>query len=409
MADPYSNQILTATEEEKKRRLQDAEARAAATEQANQAYIGNLETAQAANQAALDQSQQNYNNLMAKYNNDFAAMVQGESDRIRKEQEEARTMIQADQKAAQWSGLTELASSVANMIGVGSFNAANQQYRSYSQDWMKKADQDLREHRYRMDNIRARQNALKQQQLNLQMGQAGQALARENERIKQQYNDRMALAEAQRNAALQPMDIRSKAADEAGELGLKGMQTAAGIKAQEQSTAQGWTRLKMAQDEADFEKLAKGFIPDGKGGYKYDIESASKKLGVDSKYFGKSDTLAFPILDINGDVNMAHMSEKDMTAVLDFARGAIESDLGKDEADDFTREFNKKDDKQYRTEVLMKWMGKSPSCETAIRLHDTAYKGKHTLKNTPASSGQASTVPSDTTGVYGTFNERAGF
>lgn len=248
MADPLSTQYLNATDEEKKRRLQDAEARAAATDQANQAYIGNLETAQAANNTAYDQATKNYNDLMAKYNNDFADMVQGESDRIRKEQEAARTMIQADQRAAQWTGLTELASSVANMIGVGSFNAANQQYRSYSQDWMKKADQDLREHRYRMDNIRARQNALKQQQLNLQMGQAGQALARENERIQQQYKDRMALAEAQRNAALQPMDIRSKAADEAGELGLKGMQTAAGIKAQEQATAQGWKRLQQQED-----------------------------------------------------------------------------------------------------------------------------------------------------------------
>lgn len=229
MADPYSTQYLNATDEEKKRRLQDAEARAAATEQANQAYIGNLEAAQAANQAALDQSQQNYNNLMAKYNNDFAAMVQGESDRIRKEQEDTKTMIAADAKAAKWTGMAELAASVINLMGVANNRAVSQQYRSYSQDWMKKADQDLREHRYRMDNIRARQNALKQQQLNLQMGQAGQALARENERIKQQYNDRMALAEAQRNAALQPMDIRSKAADEAGELGLKGMQTAASL------------------------------------------------------------------------------------------------------------------------------------------------------------------------------------
>jgi len=408
MADPLSTQYLNATDEEKKRMLQDAEARAAATEQANQAYIGNLETAQDANNAAYDQATKNYNDLMAKYNNDFAAMVQGESDRIRQEREEAKTMIQADQKAAQWSGLTELASSVANMIGVGSFNAVSQQYKNYSQDWMQKADRDLREHRMRMDNVRARQNALKQQQLNLQIGQAGQALAREQERIKQQYNDRMALAEAERTAALQPMEIRSKAANEAGELGLKGMQTAAGIKAQEQSTAQGWARERRMQNEADFEKLAKGFVPDGKGGYKYDIETASKKLGVDSKYFGKDDTLAFPILDINGDVNMAHMSEKDMTAVLDFARGAIESDLGKDEADQFTREFNKKDDKQYRTEVLMKWMGKSPSCETAIRLHDKSYGGKHTLKNTPAVSGQAQ-PPADTTGVYGVYDEKAGF
>lgn len=381
MADPYSNQILTATEEEKKRRLQDAEARAAATEQANQAYIGNLETAQAANQAALDQSQQNYNNLMAKYNNDFAAMVQGESDRIRKEQEEARTMIQADQKAAQWSGLTELASSVANMIGVGSFNAANQQYRSYSQDWMKKADQDLREHRYRMDNVRARQNALKQQQLNLQMGQAGQALARENERIKQQYNDRMALAEAQRNAALQPMDIRSKAADEAGELGLKGMQTAAGIKAQEQSTAQGWSRIK-AQDEAnELSRLTQGFVRDENGDWKYDPEKAASKLGVtDIKKISKSggkDGDDFPVIDKDGKVNVAHLTNAERENVYTQARSSIQQDLGEEDAKEFRKDWLQAADDKASNAVLQKWMGKSKTMEEYIRSIDEGYAGIH--------------------------------
>ncbi len=228
MADPYSNQILNATEEEKKRLQRQGEELATAQERENQAYVAGMEAAQAANQAALDQSQQNYNNLMAKYNNDFAAMVQGESDRIRKEQEEARTMIQADQKAAQWSGLTELASSVANMIGVGSFNAANQQYRSYSQDWMKKADQDLREHRYRMDNIRARQNALRQQQLNLQMGQAGQALAREQQRAERDYANARELAGIRRDANLAPLQTRAQYNDKAAQMGLQGVRDAAG-------------------------------------------------------------------------------------------------------------------------------------------------------------------------------------
>ena len=238
MADPYSKQVLDAYDDEKKRLQQEGEEQAAAQARENQAYVSGMEAAQAANQAALDQSQQNYNNLMAKYNNDFAAMVQGESDRIRKEQEDARTMIQADQKAAQWSGLTELAASVSNMIGVGSFNAANQQYKSYSQDWMKKADQDLREHRNRMDNIRARQNALKQQQLNLQMGQAGQALAREQQRADRDYANARELAGIRRDAALAPLQTRAQYNDKAAQMGIQGVRDAAGQANHEQQLAQ---------------------------------------------------------------------------------------------------------------------------------------------------------------------------
>ena len=83
---------------------------------------------------------------------------------------DSEEQVNADLRASKWTGLTELAASIANLIGVGEGNAVSQQYKPYSQDWMKKADQDMREHRSRIENLRQRQRdtELKMQQLRSQ-------------------------------------------------------------------------------------------------------------------------------------------------------------------------------------------------------------------------------------------------
>ena len=118
--------------------------------------------------------------------------------------------IRNDVKAARWTGATELAASLANLIGVGSFNAANQQYKQYSQDWMRKADADMKMQRARLDNFRERQRAMQMHINQLKQGDANTAL---NMAMRQADADRAARiqqADADYKAQLAPLEARYK-------------------------------------------------------------------------------------------------------------------------------------------------------------------------------------------------------
>ena len=92
----------------------------------------------------------------------FADLLQSQRDEYERKRLEGEQQVRDDQNAAKWTGLTELAASLANMIGVGEGNAVSQTYRPHSQDWMQKADASIKEHRSRMDNLRQRQRETEQ-------------------------------------------------------------------------------------------------------------------------------------------------------------------------------------------------------------------------------------------------------
>ena len=107
-------------------------------------------------------------------NKGFADMLQSMRDEYERQRTEGEQQIKDEQNAAKWTGLTELAASLANMIGVGQGNAVSQTYRPHSQDWMQKADASIKEHRSRMENLRQRQREteLKMAQLRSEGGLA---------------------------------------------------------------------------------------------------------------------------------------------------------------------------------------------------------------------------------------------
>lgn len=100
----------------------------------------------------------------------FADYVLGLRQDLNNAQAEGDQEVKNDLAAARWTGLTELASSIANMVGVGQGNAVSQQYAPQSQNWMQKADRDMKAQRSRIDNLRQRQREteLKMQQLRSQ-------------------------------------------------------------------------------------------------------------------------------------------------------------------------------------------------------------------------------------------------
>lgn len=100
----------------------------------------------------------------------FADIVSDYDKRYREAKQEAIAQRQAEQRAAIWTGAGEVAASLANLIAVGGYNAVNQQYKQYSQDWMRKAEENWRANRHRMDSIRERQNSIRMHLEQMRMG-----------------------------------------------------------------------------------------------------------------------------------------------------------------------------------------------------------------------------------------------
>lgn len=121
----------------------------------------------------------------------FADLLQGMRDDYDREREAAQAELKADSRAARFTGYTELGSAIANLIGVAEGNAVSQVYKPVAQDWMKKPDQDMREHRTRIDNLRQRQRdtELKMSQLKSQMNM--ERMKFDMQREKQRYENEL--------------------------------------------------------------------------------------------------------------------------------------------------------------------------------------------------------------------------
>lgn len=168
----------------------------------------------------------------------FADMVEGYARNIRQAEDESAAQVAADQRAARWTGATELASSIANLIAVGGHNAVSQQYRPYSQDWMRKADQDARLNRMRIDNLRERQRAMQGQLANMKLNDAARALELAREQAKTNYQQRLSMAEATYNNTVNPLTQAAKNAEAVGKINAQGAAQVASTALHEQQLAQ---------------------------------------------------------------------------------------------------------------------------------------------------------------------------
>jgi len=186
----------------------------------------------------------------------FADMVEGYAKNIRQAEDESAAQVAADQKAARWTGATELASSIANLIAVGGHNAVSQQYRPYSQDWMRKADQDARLNRMRIDNLRERQRAMQGQLANMKLNDAAKALELARADAKAKYDQGLAMAGARYNTTINPLTQAAKNAEAVGKINAQGAAQTADVALGEQRIAQS-----AAQHAASMR--ARGLNPDG--------------------------------------------------------------------------------------------------------------------------------------------------
>lgn len=106
---------------------------------------------------------------------DFYKIAQARKDAYDAAQRENEQRLKTDYNTAKWTGITEAAANLVNLIGVGA-GASHQPIHQYSQDWMRKADADAKERRNRIDRLREQQDALKAQIANGKL-QGAMALA----------------------------------------------------------------------------------------------------------------------------------------------------------------------------------------------------------------------------------------
>lgn len=170
-------------------RLQAEQAkRNAAIEENNKQLEAQLQSNVAALNAAQQQNEADMRAAQQRTQKDFADIaLQYKADYDAAVAEDAE-LRQQEQKRAVWVGATEALANLNNLIGVGSFNASNQQYHSYSKDWMDHADAERRLRRNRLDNIRDRQRAMAQQLAQLRGNQAQQYIALRGQNAGQRYN-----------------------------------------------------------------------------------------------------------------------------------------------------------------------------------------------------------------------------
>lgn len=205
---------------------------------AGQQQIADMEAANKAyndaNNAAIEANRQRSDAAIGS----FADMVEGYAQNIRNAEAESAAQVAADQRAARWTGATELASSIANLIAVGGHNAVSQQYKPYSQDWMRKADMDARMNRARIDNLRERQRAMQGQLANMRMNDAARALELARADAKARYDQGLALSQARYNTTVNPLVQAGKTAEEVGKINAQGAAQAANIGLHERQLAQ---------------------------------------------------------------------------------------------------------------------------------------------------------------------------
>ena len=236
---------------------------AQATRSAHVGYVDEANKAQAQLMQDMADIRQAEANRWANYTGGVEALITERQNEIARAQQEAVADYNASQRAAQATGLTHLASSIANLIGVGGFNASNQVYQNPSMDWMRKADQDKLINRQRIDNMRERQRAIQQHLLDIKAQGEGAliGLDRDVAGIRNQYA--MNIAGARRDTELAAARFEAEAAVNAAQAGAQGAQAVASAQNQEASLGLQQQRIDAEKDRYAAQMRLQGYNPDG--------------------------------------------------------------------------------------------------------------------------------------------------
>ena len=221
------------------------------------------------------------------------AILKSEDQRIADAEQEAIDQRNREEKAALWTGAGEVAASLANLISVGGYNAVSQKYHSYQQDWMKKAEENWKANRARIDNMRDRQRGLQQQMIQMKMN-GGSTLANfDMGEINARSTAAGKQADAGLKAAVDLAGIKGKTAQAAAEAGLEGETTKITLDQKEQARKDANAQHKAA---IDLQYDLYGFTTDPKTGRR--VAPASGVIAKGSSRSGGSGSSSNILLSI---------------------------------------------------------------------------------------------------------------
>lgn len=258
----YAEELAKLQAQQAKRNA-EIEANNAALESQIQSSVDALKASQQQNEVAMlaaqQRQQKDFADIALQYKADYDAALA-----------EDAALQQQEQKRAAWVGATEALANLSNLIGVGSFDSSNQQYHSYSKDWMDKADADRKLRRNRIDNIRDRQRAMQQQLAQLRGNQAQQYIALRGQNAGQRYNAEMQMATT---VAGTKDKLAAQRANDAAQLANISIQQGnADRQFEEQKRARRAQEgeARRYHDASITAQMAKaGYSPDKNGGWKY--------------------------------------------------------------------------------------------------------------------------------------------
>lgn len=152
----------------------------------------NAEMEQAGAEANAQNAQNNQD-----YQNYLANLVQGYQNDLAEAKKEAELQKKIDTNKTVFAGVTEFASALANLIGTGQ-GAVNQQPKTYTQDWMREADQHRQQERERLDRMREKLREQEQQGAATKYSMTREQIARELELRKQKAAGAVDVAKARK-------------------------------------------------------------------------------------------------------------------------------------------------------------------------------------------------------------------
>ena len=301
---------------------------AGTVQSAGEQQINDINAAEQERVKATGSAMERYRQQVDQGITDFAAIVEGEKERSRRAEQEARQQVQGDRKAAQLTGVTEALASIVNLIGVGGHGASNQVYHSYSQDWMRKADDNLREHRNRIDNMRDRQQALQERLIQLRSGDAEQALQYAMREAEAARGHATTIAGLRANTALDAAKIRNESIDRAEALRLQGTMQGLQFDQREREIAR---QDALQRKQMDNQMLMRGYVPDGEGGYKFDAATAGARLGMQSSGRSASSSASGSgddyRMSIGGNKYVVRMSKETFRQNINRSREELKKDI----------------------------------------------------------------------------------
>lgn len=327
-----------------------------ALQQAGQQQEEQIAAANVQHAQKLNAAQQAYQDRVNAGYTDFVDILGERKAQTQQAQQEAQQQVEADRKAAKWTGLTELATSLVNLYGVGEMNAAPQQYKPVSQDWMKKADEDLKAGRSRVENLLERERAAKAQLNQLKISDARQAFELAKQQADADLQQQLAKIKRRHDTEVASAKIKADTASNAAGVRAKGEQNEAQMRFNQQKETNDVAQANRARED----RLAMYGMTLKDGKPVVDTESEIYKAYSQRRSGGSGSENQIYYYDADGNFVWAPMKNKEYEAFLDKVYALAMNDP------EFSESYAEASNERERKSMLFNYASNNPDLRAEL-------------------------------------------